>query len=104
MRLAKVESLRKVPPSQSTLLAPKRATSAHDLHPGAIRAGTSRAQTCLCTRLCPRAAKAVLDCSRDVVLQGAQMLQELEILSQSHEREVDMKDAIIQMLDRAIPS
>jgi hypothetical protein len=38
------------------------------------------------------------------VLQGAQMLQELEILSQSHEREVDMKDAIIQMLDRAIPS
>ena len=27
--------------------------------------------------------------------------KELEILSQSHEREVDMKDAIIQMLDRA---
>ena len=29
-----------------------------------------------------------------------ELIKEVEILSQNHEREVDRKDAIIQMLDR----
>lgn len=35
-----------------------------------------------------------------VVLQVESLRKDIEILSQNHERDVDRKDAIIQMLDR----